>query len=169
ADAFHFQNDIKGAKLVIFKNLGHNSIDEDANATAAAVAAFLKPIPPVPRRCRKRRRPIRRLLPCCRRGLGTDQERRHLGEGLVGAVRILSDRALIVLQGCWSECTADLQPHLLRRKRGSIRHAGSMAVSVGPLSSSAGKCGKNAPVPRTGTRAEKLIPVALWVSGPPAS
>jgi pimeloyl-ACP methyl ester carboxylesterase len=44
ADAFHFQNDIKGAKLVIFKNLGHNSIDEDANATAAAVAAFLKPM-----------------------------------------------------------------------------------------------------------------------------
>jgi pimeloyl-ACP methyl ester carboxylesterase len=45
ADAFHFQNDIKGAKLVIFKNLGHNSIDEDATATAAAVAAFLKPMP----------------------------------------------------------------------------------------------------------------------------
>jgi hypothetical protein len=45
ADAFHFQNDIKGAKLVIFKNVGHNSIDEDANATAAAVAAFLKPMP----------------------------------------------------------------------------------------------------------------------------
>jgi pimeloyl-ACP methyl ester carboxylesterase len=44
ADAFHFQNDIKGAKLVIFRKLGHNSIDEDANATAAAVADFLKPI-----------------------------------------------------------------------------------------------------------------------------
>ncbi len=48
ADAFHFRNDIKGAKLVIFKKLGHNSIDEDANATAAAVAAFLKPIPARP-------------------------------------------------------------------------------------------------------------------------
>jgi pimeloyl-ACP methyl ester carboxylesterase len=45
ADALHFQNDIKGAKLVIFKNLGHNSIDEDPDATAAAVAAFMKPIP----------------------------------------------------------------------------------------------------------------------------
>ena len=44
ADAFHFRNDIKGAKLAIFKKLGHNSIDEDANATAAAVTAFLKPI-----------------------------------------------------------------------------------------------------------------------------
>ena len=44
ADAFRFQNDIKGAKLEIFEKLGHNPIDEDADATAAAVAAFLKPI-----------------------------------------------------------------------------------------------------------------------------
>jgi pimeloyl-ACP methyl ester carboxylesterase len=48
ADAFRFQNDIKGAKLEIFEKLGHNLIDEDANATAAAVAAFLKPIPARP-------------------------------------------------------------------------------------------------------------------------
>jgi len=45
ADAFHFRNDVKGAKLEIFEKLGHNLMDEDPNATAAAVAAFLTPIP----------------------------------------------------------------------------------------------------------------------------
>lgn len=46
ADAFRFQNDIKGAKLEIFKNLGHNPMEEDPKATAAAVAAFLASTPP---------------------------------------------------------------------------------------------------------------------------
>ena len=45
ADAFRFQNDIKGAKLEIFEKLGHNPMEEDPKATAAAVAAFLAPIP----------------------------------------------------------------------------------------------------------------------------
>ena len=44
-DAFRFQADIKGAKLVIFDKLGHDVMEEDAQATAAVVAAFLKPIP----------------------------------------------------------------------------------------------------------------------------
>ncbi len=48
ADAFRFQNDIKGAKLEIFENLGHSPMEEDPKATAAAVAAFLTPIPPRP-------------------------------------------------------------------------------------------------------------------------
>jgi pimeloyl-ACP methyl ester carboxylesterase len=50
ADAFRFQNDIKGAKLEIFEKLGHSPMEEDPKATAAAVAAFLQPIPsrPVP-------------------------------------------------------------------------------------------------------------------------
>lgn len=48
ADAFRFQSDIKGARLEIFENLGHNPMEEDPTATAAAVAAFLKPIPPAP-------------------------------------------------------------------------------------------------------------------------
>src|SRR5207249_12009888 len=48
ADAFRFQHDIKGAKLEIFEKLGHNPMEEDPLATAAAVAAFLKPIPPPP-------------------------------------------------------------------------------------------------------------------------
>lgn len=48
ADAFRFQNDIKGAELEIFEALGHNPMEEDAKATAAAVAAFIKPIPPLP-------------------------------------------------------------------------------------------------------------------------
>ena len=52
ADAFHFQNDIKGAGLEIFEKFGHNLMDEDAEATAAAVAAFLQPnsVHPAPRR-----------------------------------------------------------------------------------------------------------------------
>jgi pimeloyl-ACP methyl ester carboxylesterase len=48
ADAFRFQNDIKGAELEIFAGLGHNPMEEDPKATAAAVAAFIKPIPPRP-------------------------------------------------------------------------------------------------------------------------
>jgi len=48
ADAFRFQNDIKGAELEIFESLGHNPMEEDPKATAAAVAAFLKPITPRP-------------------------------------------------------------------------------------------------------------------------
>ncbi|HTG21035.1 MAG TPA: alpha/beta hydrolase, partial [Reyranella sp.] len=48
ADAFRFQDDIKGAKLEIFEKLGHSPMEEDSRATAAAVASFLKPIPPRP-------------------------------------------------------------------------------------------------------------------------
>jgi pimeloyl-ACP methyl ester carboxylesterase len=48
ADAFRFQNDIKGAQLEIFEKLGHNPMEEDPKATAAAVAAFLRPIPARP-------------------------------------------------------------------------------------------------------------------------
>jgi pimeloyl-ACP methyl ester carboxylesterase len=48
ADAFRFQSDIKGAKLEIFEKLGHNPMEEDPKATAAAVAAFLAPIPARP-------------------------------------------------------------------------------------------------------------------------
>jgi pimeloyl-ACP methyl ester carboxylesterase len=48
ADAFRFQNDIKGAQLEIFETLGHNPMEEDPKATAAAVAAFIKPITPRP-------------------------------------------------------------------------------------------------------------------------
>ncbi len=46
ADAFRFQNDIKGARLEIFENLGHNPMEEDPKATAEAVAAFLASTPP---------------------------------------------------------------------------------------------------------------------------
>jgi pimeloyl-ACP methyl ester carboxylesterase len=48
ADAFRFQGDIKGAQLEIFEALGHNPMEEDPKATAAAVAAFIKPIPSRP-------------------------------------------------------------------------------------------------------------------------
>jgi len=48
-DAFRFQNDIRGAKLEIFENLGHNPMEEDPKATAAAVAAFLASTPARPR------------------------------------------------------------------------------------------------------------------------
>jgi len=48
ADAFRFQSDIKGAELEIFEALGHNPMEEDPKATAAAVAAFIKPIPTPP-------------------------------------------------------------------------------------------------------------------------
>ena len=47
-DANRFLADIKGAKLEVFEKLGHNPMEEDPRATAAAVAAFLKPIPPRP-------------------------------------------------------------------------------------------------------------------------
>ena len=39
-------DDIKGAKLEIFQDLGHNPMEEDPKATAAAVAAFLATTPP---------------------------------------------------------------------------------------------------------------------------
>lgn len=48
AHAFRFQGDIKGAQLEIFEALGHNPMEEDPKATAAAVAAFIKPIPERP-------------------------------------------------------------------------------------------------------------------------
>lgn len=52
ADAFRFQNDIKGAKLEIFETLGHNPMEEAPQATAAVVAAFIAgarpPAPPEP-------------------------------------------------------------------------------------------------------------------------
>lgn len=48
ADAFRFQHDIKGARLEIFENLGHNPMEEDPEATAAAVAAFIEPLPRQP-------------------------------------------------------------------------------------------------------------------------
>jgi pimeloyl-ACP methyl ester carboxylesterase len=48
ADGFRFQNDIKGAKLAIFENLGHDPIEENPKATAAAVAEFLPTEPPPP-------------------------------------------------------------------------------------------------------------------------
>ncbi len=48
ADAFRFQHDIKGARLEIFEGLGHNPMEEDPKATAAAVSAFIKPIPARP-------------------------------------------------------------------------------------------------------------------------
>jgi pimeloyl-ACP methyl ester carboxylesterase len=41
ADAFHLQSDIKGAKLAIFEQAGHDPMEEDPKASAAAVAAFL--------------------------------------------------------------------------------------------------------------------------------
>lgn len=48
ADGARFQHNIKGAKLSSFEKLGHNPMEEDAKATAAAVAAFL-PTTLVPR------------------------------------------------------------------------------------------------------------------------
>lgn len=58
ADAFRFQNDIKGAKLQVFEKLGHDPMEEDPVATAAAVAAFLKPIPVRPARLPTRAGPL---------------------------------------------------------------------------------------------------------------
>jgi len=50
ADAFRFQHAIKGARLAIFSELGHDAEEEDPEATAAAVDAFLpaKLEPPAP-------------------------------------------------------------------------------------------------------------------------
>jgi pimeloyl-ACP methyl ester carboxylesterase len=48
ADAFRFQEDIRGARLALFDNLGHNPQEEDPKATAAALAAFLPAPPPAP-------------------------------------------------------------------------------------------------------------------------
>ncbi len=48
ADGFRFQNDIKGSKLAIFENLGHDPMEENPKATAAAVAEFLPTEPPPP-------------------------------------------------------------------------------------------------------------------------
>ncbi|MFO1160065.1 MAG: alpha/beta hydrolase [Reyranellaceae bacterium] len=48
ADAYRFQGDIKGSKLVVFDTLGHNPMEEDPVGTAAAVAQFLAPITPRP-------------------------------------------------------------------------------------------------------------------------
>ena len=48
ADGFRFQNDIKGSKLAIFENLGHDPMEENPKATAAALAEFLPTEPPAP-------------------------------------------------------------------------------------------------------------------------
>ena len=49
ADAFRFQNTIKGARLALFEKLGHNPMEEAPRATAAAVDAFLPAtLPPRP-------------------------------------------------------------------------------------------------------------------------
>jgi pimeloyl-ACP methyl ester carboxylesterase len=45
ADAYRFKRDIKTATLRVFDKLGHEPMEEDPVATAAAVAAFLKPVP----------------------------------------------------------------------------------------------------------------------------
>jgi pimeloyl-ACP methyl ester carboxylesterase len=44
ADAFRFRNDIAAAQLEVFEKLGHDPMEEDPVATAAAVATFLKPV-----------------------------------------------------------------------------------------------------------------------------
>lgn len=51
SDAFRFENDIKGSKVEIFEKLGHDPMEEDPKATAAAVDAFLTATaaPPVSR------------------------------------------------------------------------------------------------------------------------
>jgi pimeloyl-ACP methyl ester carboxylesterase len=45
SDAYRFKDDIKTATLKVFEKLGHDPMEEDPAATAAAVAAFLRPIP----------------------------------------------------------------------------------------------------------------------------
>ena len=90
ADAFRLQTDIKGAKLALFEKPGHDPMEEDPKATAAAVADFLptrarrRPISPPPpptsdagRAGGESRRRIR-AAPSGR------QRRQHLREGLVG-------------------------------------------------------------------------------------
>lgn len=49
ADAIHFQKDIKGSRLEIFANLGHDPMEEDPRASAAPVSDFLMPIAPRPK------------------------------------------------------------------------------------------------------------------------
>jgi pimeloyl-ACP methyl ester carboxylesterase len=44
-DALRFRADIKGSNPVIFDKLGHDGMEEDAEATAAVASAFPKPIP----------------------------------------------------------------------------------------------------------------------------
>jgi pimeloyl-ACP methyl ester carboxylesterase len=44
SDAVQFQRDIRGARLKIFENLGHDPMEEDPKSSAAAVAEFLDPI-----------------------------------------------------------------------------------------------------------------------------
>jgi pimeloyl-ACP methyl ester carboxylesterase len=41
ADAVRFQHDIRGSKLKIFDNLGHDPMEEDPKASAAVVVEFL--------------------------------------------------------------------------------------------------------------------------------
>lgn len=48
ADAFRFQDAIKGAKLAVFEKLGHAPMEEDPKATAEAAATFLLTPPPAP-------------------------------------------------------------------------------------------------------------------------
>jgi len=88
---FRFQGDIKGAQLEIFEALGHNPMEEDPKATAAA-------LPPSSSRSRQgphRRRSRRRTRPSSvgRAGEGlsptsdscSDRGQRHrLGEGVIG-------------------------------------------------------------------------------------
>ena len=45
-NAIRFQRDIKGARLAVFDNLGHDTMEEDPKASAAPVSDFLKPIVP---------------------------------------------------------------------------------------------------------------------------
>ena len=48
SDAFRFESDIKGSKVEIFEKLGHDPMEEDPKATAAAVDAFLTATTPRP-------------------------------------------------------------------------------------------------------------------------
>lgn len=48
ADAIRFQRDIKGSRLEIFANLGHDPMEEDPGASATPVSNFLRPIAPQP-------------------------------------------------------------------------------------------------------------------------
>ena len=45
-NAIRFQRDVKGARLAVFDNLGHDTMEEDPKASAAPVSDFLKPIVP---------------------------------------------------------------------------------------------------------------------------
>jgi pimeloyl-ACP methyl ester carboxylesterase len=48
SDAYRFENDIKGSKVEVFEKLGHDPMEEDPKATAAAVDAFLAATTPRP-------------------------------------------------------------------------------------------------------------------------